>query len=58
MSSKIYGNPPKAKDGKKMILRKGKFGEFWAHPAYPDKKEVFRINQKEIKEKKAEYELL
>jgi len=37
-----------------MVLRKGRFGEFWAHPDYPEKKEVFRINNKELKEKKKE----
>ncbi|MFQ5492553.1 MAG: type I DNA topoisomerase [Candidatus Dojkabacteria bacterium] len=51
---KVYGTAPKAKDGTKMILRRGRFGEFWAHPDYPDKKEVVRINKKEIAAKKEE----
>ncbi|KXK26658.1 MAG: DNA topoisomerase 1 [candidate division WS6 bacterium OLB20] len=51
---KIYGTAPKTKDGKKMVLRNGRFGEFWAHPDYPDKKEVIRINKKEVAQKKKE----
>jgi len=56
--AQIYGKAPKAKDGKKMILRKGKFGEFWAHPNYPEVKDVMRINAKELKEKKSNFDLL
>ncbi len=58
MFTKVYGKTPKAKDGKKMVLRRGRFGEFWAHPDYPEVKEVVRINAKELKEKKASFELL
>jgi len=56
--TKIYGKAPKSKDGKNMVLRKGKFGEFWAHPNYPEIKEVFRINTKEIAEKKKQFDVL
>lgn len=56
--TKIYGKAPKSKDGKAMVLRKGRFGEFWAHRKYPEVKEVMRINAKELKEKKSEYDLL
>ncbi|MBW7953259.1 hypothetical protein H3C67_00520, partial [Candidatus Dojkabacteria bacterium] len=47
-----YGTKPKSKDGKRMVLRNGKFGEFWAHPNYPEVKEVIRLNKKEIEAKK------
>lgn len=53
----IYGKAPKTKDNKKMILRRGRFGEFWAHPNYPDKKEVVRINKKEVEAKKQELQV-
>lgn len=56
--TKIYGKAPKTKDGKNMILRKGRFGEFWAHPKYPEVKEVMRINAKQLKERKSNFDLL
>jgi len=51
---KVYGVAPKAKDGSTMKLRAGRFGEFWAHKKYPKKREVVRINKKEVAEKKKE----
>lgn len=35
-----YLAAPKAEDGKKMILKIGRYGKFWAHPDYPKVKEA------------------
>lgn len=35
-----YEPSPKTEDGKDYILKKGRFGEFWAHPDYPKKKDI------------------
>jgi DNA topoisomerase-1 len=40
---------PMAKDGEtKMVLKKGRFGIFWAHPDYPKVKETLPLLLKEI----------
>ena len=37
---KMYKTSPKTDDGRDFLLRKGRFGEFWAHPDYPKVKEA------------------
>ncbi len=36
----MYLPAPKTDDGKDFILKKGRFGEFWAHPDYPKVKDA------------------
>ena len=42
-----YEPPPKSKDGKYMILKQGKFGQFWASADYPKVKETAPLLLKE-----------
>jgi DNA topoisomerase I len=35
-----YELSPKAEDGREYLLKKGKYGEFWAHPDYPKVKDA------------------
>ena len=35
-----YLNAPKTEDGRDYVLKKGRFGEFWAHPDYPKVKDA------------------
>lgn len=35
-----YEESPKTEDGRDYILKNGRFGEFWAHPDYPKKKDI------------------
>lgn len=44
-----YKQAPKTEDGKNYILKRGRFGEFWAHPDYPKVKDA-----KPLELKKAE----
>ncbi|MFW5720737.1 MAG: topoisomerase DNA-binding C4 zinc finger domain-containing protein, partial [Candidatus Dojkabacteria bacterium] len=36
----IYKPAPKTEDGRDYILKKGRYGEFWAHPDYPKVKDA------------------
>ncbi|MBN1915408.1 type I DNA topoisomerase [Candidatus Dojkabacteria bacterium] len=42
-----YESAPKGSDGKTMILKTGRFGQFWAHPDYPNVKETAMLLLKE-----------
>ncbi len=35
-----YEPAPKTEDGKDYLLKKGRYGEFWAHPDYPKVKDI------------------
>ncbi len=35
-----YKQPPKTEDGKDYLLKKGRYGFFWAHPGYPKIKDA------------------
>lgn len=35
-----YELPPKTEDGREYLLKKGRFGNFWAHPDYPKVKDA------------------
>jgi ssDNA-binding Zn-finger/Zn-ribbon topoisomerase 1 len=35
-----YKPAPKTDDGRDFLLKKGRFGEFWAHPDYPKVKDA------------------
>jgi DNA topoisomerase-1 len=37
---KKYKAAPKTDDGRDYLLKKGRFGEFWAHPDYPKVKDI------------------
>lgn len=37
---KEYKPAPKTEDGRDYVLKKGRFGEFWAHPDYPKTKDI------------------
>ncbi len=37
---KLYEPAPKTEDGRDYVLKKGRFGEFWAHPDYPKVKQT------------------
>lgn len=37
---KKYKAPPKTEDGREYLLKRGRFGEFWAHPDYPKVKDA------------------
>ncbi len=52
---KKYLPAPKTKDNKKMVLKKGKFGVFWAHPDYPKIKEIQPLKLREKCPKCGEY---
>ncbi len=36
----LYLAAPRAEDGRKYLLKKGRFGSFWAHPDYPKVKDA------------------
>lgn len=42
----IYKEPPLTSDGKTFVLKKGRFGYFWAHPDYPKVKELVPLELK------------
>ncbi len=42
-----YLPAPKTSDGKRMILKSGRYGKFWAHPDYPKVKETEPLKLKE-----------
>ena len=35
-----YELPPKTEDGREYLIKKGRFGKFWAHPDYPKVKDA------------------
>lgn len=48
-----YMPAPKTDDGRDYLLKKGRFGEFWAHPDYPKVKDAQPLQERpEILEKK------
>ena len=36
----MYKPAPKTEDGRDYVLKKGRYGEFWAHPDYPKVKDA------------------
>lgn len=40
MEKGFYQAPPKAEDGRLYLLKKGRYGSFWAHPDYPKVKDA------------------
>ncbi len=45
---KKYGEVPTTKDGRPYLVKRGKFGEFWAHPDYPKEKDIIRMKKRPI----------
>jgi DNA topoisomerase-1 len=41
-----YQPAPKTEDGRDYLLKSGKYGEFWAHPDYPKKKDIKSLQLK------------
>lgn len=51
-----YMPAPKTDDGEEYILKRGRFGEFWAHPNYPKVKDAqpLQLRPEKLKEKYGE----
>jgi len=45
----MYKPAPKTADGRDFVLKKGRYGEFWAHPDYPKVKETAQIEYTDAK---------
>jgi DNA topoisomerase-1 len=45
----FYKPAPKTDDGRDYVLKKGRFGEFWAHPDYPKVKDAKPLEYKDDK---------
>ncbi len=48
----FYDNAPKTDDGRDYLLKRGRFGFFWAHPDYPKVKDAKPLQIKKSKLKK------
>lgn len=46
-----YKSAPKTDDGRDYALKKGRFGEFWAHPDYPKVKDIKSLEYTDKKKK-------
>lgn len=40
LDKEIYESAPKAIDGREYVLKQGRYGNFWAHPDYPEVKDA------------------